>query len=154
MGFAPLSQRLVQNTQQYFDTDMQFRIVGDLALEAGPSFADVSPDAIAGFYDFVPVDGTLPVDRFAQANLWRELLQGMHKFPELTQRYDIARIFGWVAQLAGLKNIHQFRIDVQPDEVLQRQAERGNIVPIPARGTKELGNVSEPGQISGLGTTG
>ena len=153
MGFAPLSSRMVQNTQQFFDRELQFRIVGDLALEAGPAFADVSADTIAGFYDFVPIDGTLPVDRFAQANLWRELLAGMRQFPELTARYDIARIFGWVAQLAGLKNIHQFLVDGQPDAVLDEQARQGNIVPL-GRGTQDLGKVSEPGQVSGLGTSG
>lgn len=156
MGWAPHAQRLVQNSQQYYSAERKFRIVGDLALEAGQMFTDpVTPDMIAGFYDFVPVDGTLPADRFAQANLWRELLAGLRQMPDIAMRYDVGRIFGWVAQLAGLKNIHQFRIDVQSDEDLARQAERGNVVPMPSEGSRrDMERVGEPGQVRGMGTTG
>jgi hypothetical protein len=154
-GWAPLSQRMVQNSQQYFDEQKKLRIVGDLATTMGPSFLDVTPESITGFYDFVPVDGTLPIDRFAQANLWRELLKQMHDFPEVLMQYDVSRIFAWVAQLAGLKNINQFRIQMTPDAQLQAQAQQGNVVPIanPPSGPDSTG-VSEPGQVSGLGTTG
>jgi hypothetical protein len=42
------------------------------------------------------VDGTLPVDRFAQANLWKEILAGMRTMPEIAQQYDMGRILhGW-----------------------------------------------------------
>jgi len=34
------------------------------------------------------------------------------------QQYDVAGIFSWMAQLAGLKNISQFRIQVQPDDAV------------------------------------
>ena len=153
MGWGPMSQMLVQNTQQMFDEERAFRIVGDLAQEAGKEFITVTPDTISGFYDFVPVDGTMPLDRFAQANLWRELLNQMRQTPELLMRYDIGRIFEWVAQLAGLKNIKQFRVQVAPDEALMGQAQQGNVVPI-AAGAQDLTRVPEPGQVSQLGTTG
>ena len=147
-----MSQRLVQNTQQYYELERSFRIVGDLASGAGEQFMQVTPESIQGFYDFMPVDGTLPVDRFAQANLWREMMLQFRQLPELAQRYDIGRIFEWVAQLAGLKNIRQFRTQILPDEQLANEANRGNVVPLAAGGDPET--VSEPGQISGLGTTG
>ena len=155
LGFSPMAQMMVQNSQQYYDAEMKFRLVGDLIQEAGSEFIQVDPSAIQGFYNFVPVDGTLPIDRFAQANLWRELMAQMGKTPGLLEQYDIGRIFAWVAQLAGLKNINQFKIQVRPDEQLAQQAQRGNIIPIPG-GTPPAGpgGVIEPGQISGLGTTG
>lgn len=152
-GWGPMSQMLVQNSQQLYDEQIKFRIAGDLMEEAGARFVEVNPEAIQGFYDFVPVDGTLPVDRFAQANLWRELFGQLRNFPEVAAKYDLARIFAWVAQLAGLKNINQFRVQVQDDELLSREAERGNIVPLPT-GPRDLTRVPEPGQVSGLGTTG
>lgn len=153
MGWAPMAQMLVQNSQQLYDTEMKFRIAGNLVGEAGPQFIDVTPESIQGFYDFVPVDGTLPIDRFAQANLWRELMAQMEKSPQLMQQFDLGRIFMWVAQLAGLKNVDQFRIQAQPDETLALQAERGNVVPMPAA-TRDLTRVPEPGQVPGMGTTG
>ena len=151
VGWAPMSQRFVQNSQQYYELDRAFRVVGDLAQGAGPEFMQVTPESIQGFYDFVPVDGTLPVDRFAQANLWREMLLQFRQLPELQARYDIGRIFEWVAQLAGLKNIRQFRIDIQPDAQLAAQAQQGNIVPL---GGNDPTVVPEPGQVGGMGTTG
>ena len=147
MGWAPMSQMLVQNSQQYYDMERKFRIVGDLALEAGQNFVTVDPEAIQGFFDFVPVDGTLPVDRFAQANLWQQLFGQMRNFPQVMQTYDMGRIFAWVAQLSGLKNINQFKVQVVPDALAAAQGQQGNTVPIRA-------NAQEPGQIPNLGPTG
>jgi hypothetical protein len=132
MGWSPMGSMLVQNTQQLYDAEMQFKLVGDLMQEAGPGFVQVTPDEIGGMYNFVPVDGTLPVDRFAQANMWRELFVAMRNMPEIAQQYDTGRIFAWVAQLAGLKNISQFKLqtNVLPDEEVQREAQKGNLVPI------------------------
>jgi hypothetical protein len=113
-AFTTLSQKLVQNSQQYYTGDKKFRIVGSLVQEAGPKFLNISPDNLGGFFDFVPVDGTLPVDRFAQANLWKELLTQMSRVPQVMAQYDLGRIFGWVASLAGLKNISQFKIQIMP----------------------------------------
>lgn len=150
MGFEPHSQMLVMNSQQYYDGEKKFRIVGDFVQEAGRNFIDVTPESIAGFYDFEPVDGAMPIDRFAQANLWTQILAQLKNNPQLAAGYDISRIFAWVAQLAGLKNINKFKVQVVPDEIAQQQATAGNIIPMP--NSPEI--VPEPGQIPGMGTTG
>ncbi|MGC8807872.1 MAG: portal protein [Thiomonas sp.] len=124
LGFEPLSQALLQNTQQLMDEQITVRVAGDL-LQGDPHFITVSPDDISGFYDFVPVDGTLPIDRFAQANLWKEILMGLAQMPQIASQYDIAGIFSWMAQLAGLKNITQFR--VMSDQALAQQVAAGNM---------------------------
>lgn len=156
-GWAPLSQMMVSNTQQYYDEEKQFKIAGDLMQSTAPNFMNVTPDDILGFYDYVPVDGTLPIDRFAQANLWREIMGGLRTMPEVAQQYDIAKLFAWTAQLAGLKNINQFKIQVVPDAMAAQQAQAGNVVPMAPpqqAGPKDMTRVPEPGQVSGLGTTG
>jgi len=91
---------------------------------------EVDPEAIAGFYDFVPVDGTLPVDKFALATMWERLMGGMSRYPSLLMQYDIGRIFGYIAQLGGVKNLNQFKLQVQPDAMALQQAQMGNIVPL------------------------
>ena len=134
MGMSPHSQKLVQTSQQYYDATAKLRRVGSLALEAGAGFIDVSPDNITGFFDFVPVDGTLPVDRMAQANLWKEIMAGVRMMPpQVGMQYDWGRIFAWAAQLGGLKNINQFKIQVVPDGAMQQQVQSGNVIPMPAR---------------------
>jgi hypothetical protein len=133
LGFQPLSSVLVQNTQFRYDEEQVFRVAGSLASQA-PEFLSVNPEDIAGFYNFVPVDGTLPIDRFAQAQLWKEVLEGLGQMPQIATRYDIAGIFSWMAQLAGLKNIDQFAVQVTPDEQLAAQEQAGNLVPIAGAG--------------------
>jgi len=143
VGFSPLAQMMVQNTQQYYSEEQKFKIAGDL-LTQDSKFLSVAPENIQGFYDFVPVDGTLPVDRFAQANLWKEILMGATQMPFIAQAYDLGGIFQWMAQLAGLKNITQFKlppVNVVPDEELLASAARGDMVPVGGNGQpRVIGN--------------
>ena len=59
-----------------------------------------------------------------------ELFQIIAGSEQLAQRFDIERIFLHIAEHNGAKNIHDFiRVQTQPDEMVQRQAEAGNMVP-------------------------
>lgn len=159
LGWTPLTQKMVQRTQQHYDQAKQFRLVGDLA-QFSSEFIEVDPQAISGFFDYEPVDGTLPIDRFAQANLWQMIMQSMEKHPQILMTYDIAKIFAWVAQLAGIKNLAQFRLT--PDQLLQQQIQAGNVIPIAAANKEVMGksapapkrNMNEPRQIANVGPTG
>ena len=154
-AFAPHSQRLVQMAQQYYTGDKKLRIVGSLAQEAGQGFLDVTPDAISGFYDFVPVDGTLPIDRFAQVNMWTQIVQGMAKTPEVWMQYDIGKIFAWMATLSGVKNLNQFKkpqMMLQDPAMLEAQARQGNIVPIRPGGPDARPRESNPA-LTGVSPT-
>jgi hypothetical protein len=131
-GFAPHSTRLVQNSQQFYDGNQKFRIVGDLSYAAGSGFMDVSPELIAGMFGPMPVDGALPIDRNAQVNLWKDMMANLRMMPpQVAMGYDWVKIFSWVGSLAGLKNINQFKVQVLPDAQLQQQAQQGNVVPMP-----------------------
>lgn len=153
-GFASHSQRLVQLSQQYYKANDKFKIAGSLVREMGPNaqanFLQVTPEQIAGFYDFVPVDGTLPVDRLALANLWKEILLQMRTVPGLVMRYDLSKIFGHVAQLAGIRNLNQFKIEIGSPESLIQQADAGNVVPIKG-GRGGAGGGANPSQIPTAG---
>jgi hypothetical protein len=75
------------------------RIRGD---RGGPQpVLRVDPLSIAGAFDFIPVDGTMPVDKFALANLWREMFIAMRNMPDIAMQYDLGGIFSWVAKLSG-----------------------------------------------------
>jgi hypothetical protein len=136
MGFSHHSQKLVQNSQQFYDGNMKLKIVGDLALAAGPNFLNVTPDIIMGFFNFVTVDGTLPVDRTAQANLWKDMMSNLRMMPpQVAMGFDWVKIFTWVGSLAGLKNINQFKIQVMPPGMdPTQQVQAGNIIPMPGAG--------------------
>lgn len=149
MGFSPLASMMLQTTQQRMDISRKYRIVGDLATQMTQRFVDVSPADIAGFFDFVGVDGTMPIDRFAQANLWQQLLGQAARFPQIMQGYDIPKMFGWVAGLAGLKNANRFRVNVVPDAAAANGVQAGNLIPI--KGT----DPTQPaqGQLPAVGRT-
>ena len=149
IGFKPYTQKMVQRTQELYSGDMKMRLVGDLGMMA-PGVLQVTPDMIAGFFDYIPVDGTMPIDRFAQANLWKELFAQAATIPQIAAGYDLGKIFAWIASLGGLKNLSQFRLQVQPDDQLQRQAQAGNVVPL----SQVERNPNEPKQIPNMGATG
>lgn len=160
-GFTDLSYMLVANSQQLYDTPMKVRIAGDMwNYKGGQRHLSVSPDDIAGAWDFVPVDGTLPIDRFAQVNMWTQLLQQMAQAPQVMQGFDLGRIFSWVAQLGGLKNVNQFKIEMEDPTALAQQAAAGNVVPIngnerrPGGAAAATGRAPVPTQIPAVGPSG
>jgi hypothetical protein len=130
MGMSPMASRFIAQSQQWYDAETKLRIVGDLAMTAGPQFMAVNRATIAGNFDFVPVDGALPIDRMAMATLWQNIMAQMRNFPQLMAQFDIGKIFTYVAQLGGIRNMNQMRVQVVPDAQLQQQAQLGNVVPI------------------------
>lgn len=145
MGFAPHSQMLVQSTQQHLDIERYYKLTGDL-LPGQETGIMVNPESITGFFDYVPVDGTMPVDKLALANLWKELMLGVGSNELLMQQYDIGKIFAYTAQLSGAKNINRFKVQLTPDDQIARERAKGNIIPI--------GEQSNGGTTEALGTPG
>jgi hypothetical protein len=153
-GFDSMAELLVTNSQQYFDTPTKFKIAGELTQTASKVMM-VNPEDVAGYYDFVAVDGTLPIDRFQQMNTWLQLFAQIRNLPlQVSAGYDFGRIFEFVAQLGGIKNISQFKIQVSPDAMLAAQAQQGNVIPMGGGGPKPGATSPEPGQIPGMGATG
>lgn len=131
LGWSPLSQDLLQNSQQHYAENeaMNLRIVGDQLEPGVPLFVDVDPESIAGSFDYIPVDGTFPIDRFAQAELFQGLVASMAQVPELLQQFDMSKMVNFVASLMGIKNLKTFRLEVAPDGAVADQEQAGNIVP-------------------------
>lgn len=147
-GFAPFTQKLIQGTQQHYNAERKLRVVGELGMFS-ERFINVTPQTIAGFYDFVPVDGSMPVDRFAQANLWNTMISQAMRAPQIAAQYDLGKIFGWVASLAGLKNVQQFKVQVADPAMLDQQAQAGNVVPL----DRDFGRPPDQMQLPGMGAT-
>ncbi len=157
-GWTDNLEQMIASTQQYYDEEKIFKISGELGGVLTQRM--ITPNDIAGQYDFVPVDGTLPIDRFAQANLWKELFTAIASQEGLATGFDLSKIFAYTAQLAGAKNINQFKVNVVDNEQLGDQIDRGNVRPIDGAGnnsaasTETLGRLINPPQVSGVGPTG
>lgn len=172
MGFTPLAQMLVQSTQQHYSAEKMFKRAGNLLSPGAEAHLRITPDQIAGFYDYVPVDGTIPIDRFQQAQMATQMIQMIAQNPALTAQYDMGGIFAWSAGLAGFKNLGQFRFKVQlgSDEQIMYQYFKGNAVDYatakaeiassgsfgggqPGGAEGDNGPIPELGQVPGMGQT-
>ena len=151
-GFSPLVARQISLTQQFYDEERVYRLCGDLASIGGVSTVAITPESIAGQFDYAAVDGNLPIDRYAQVQQWGNLLQQAQRLPQVAMQYDLGKIFAWVAALGGLKNIQQFRIKVGDPAGLQQQATAGNIVPI-SQAVQTVSGIPDKGRPEGMGAT-
>lgn len=144
-GFAPMASVLLQQTQQNYSSEQVFRLAGPRLAGKNP-FVNVTPETIAGMFDFIPIDGTMPVDKLALANTWKELLGYASKIPEVATKYDLGRMLEYTMDLGGAKNVDQFRIEVVPDEQMDQEVAKGNSIPMNP-GTSET--IPGPAPISG-----
>ena len=131
-GFTSLAQQMIMNTQQFYFLGADpnagaelFQIIGEQVEGLGQ--IKITPETIGGFYDFVPVDGTLPIDRIAQAGIWKELMLGMM---QVGVQADYPEMLNYIASLTGVRSLKRFNIQAMPDGQLQAQAKAGNQVPI------------------------
>lgn len=133
-GFSSLSQRLVMNTQQLYQDERLFRIAGSLMQDAGTFLSvRVDQEALAGFYDYVPIDGTLPIDRMAQANFWKEMVGMIAQSPQMAMEWDLSGLVSHIMSMQGERNIQKFRrvnMQAMDPAMLQQMAQQGSMVPI------------------------
>lgn len=132
-GVVDLTEQMSLNLQQNLSTDFYLKVVGQDGLEK-PLL--IHPEDIVGDFFYPIHDGTLPIDKVALLDIWREILMGVAQDPQLRTGYDINKIFEFVAELGGAKNISSFRL--MPPDQMAEQAAAGNMMPVP--GAEGLGN--------------
>lgn len=125
-SFSQAFRLLASGSRQMYTDAMTLRIAGNQGATDGT--VQYSPNELAGEFDFVPVDGTLPVDRMAMAAMYREILGSINEMPGVAGRYDIAGIFAWTVKMAGIKNLDTFKIQPQDEQKLMQEVQRGNMV--------------------------
>jgi len=152
LAFTPLARMMLSNTQQLLDIERKYAIAGN-TLDMARSFINVDGQNIAGEYDFVSVDGAMPIDRLAQATFWKELLLQMARLPNSYAEWDINGMIAYTMKMQGERNIDRFRIKVGSPEYLERQAAAGNLVQV-GGGQGGGGQAGARGQPRGTGPAG
>lgn len=153
LGFDPLSQMMLSNTQQLLQVERKYAIAGN-TLDQAQAFLDVNSQRIAGCYDFVPVEGTMPVDRLAQANFWKELIVQMARSPQLAMQWDLNAMIAHTMKMQGERNIDRFKIKMGSPEQLQQQAAAGNVIPLPGAGNGTGSPRATRGERATAGSSG
>jgi hypothetical protein len=124
-----VAEQMSLNIQQWQSMEFYLQILGDDARQE-PML--ISPDELVGDYWYPIHDGTLPLDRVAMLDVWKEILALVLNSETLTQRYDVGTIFEHVADLGGAKDIQKMRIEpggLQPDDQIQAGVQSGNLIP-------------------------
>jgi len=143
-GIEPCARQFLANTRQWRTKDVYDSIVGGAALDAPFELAIYAdPKKLAGGYDFVPYDATLPTDRQFQAGVLQELFTVLVQNPNTISllNKDPIKLLEWIAQLYNIRNIRDFDLrplgppgptlptgggpQVVPDEQAQQAAEGG-----------------------------
>ena len=115
------------NLQQYLSEDFQIDVLGD---QGAASPVTISPESIAGDFYFPIHDGSLPLDKVALFDIWQQALTFVASNQNLMSRYDLGRIFEFVAKLGGAENIDQFRLQPMSQENIAAGVQAGNLIPI------------------------
>lgn len=122
--FTRITEQAVLNIQQLQDPDQWIRVIG---REAFNSFG---AQLLTQDFTYPVSDGTLPLDRVINFEIWKEILEGMAQSPLLMQTHSLPKIFEHVCTLGGAPNITNFRL--MPDQQVDEMLKSGNIVPVSA----------------------
>lgn len=137
-GMQDIGYMFAAHTQQMMSEETYIKTIGRWQEELTKEFGDsikrgrmkVSPMDLLVDYDVFVRDGSVPGSNFSES--WIRMWELMGKYPALASKFDLVRIFRYIARNLGAKNISDFEIgraQIVPDEEVMRQAEAGNIVP-------------------------
>ena len=130
-----LTEQMALNNIQFLSESFFISVLGKDGLERS---IWISPEMLVGDYYFPVHDGTLPLDRVALLDVWREVMGVVLQDPQLRQTYDVTRMFEFVAELGGAKNLDGMRMSgggmpppqVRGEEEIDRGVGSGNMVPV------------------------
>lgn len=116
----------VQATGQWME-----RLVQELGVQPGAK-VPVTPMDLLVEYDVLARDGSIPGGNFSQAEI--QLFQIIASNELLMPQFDMFRLFSHIARNLGMKNVEDFKVKVQPNDVVANEAQKGNLVPMPMPG--------------------
>lgn len=116
-------EQMTLNIQQLQDMDMWTKVIGQEAM------AKAGQQLLSMDFTFPAHDGTLPLDRIANFEHWKEILFGMAQSQVLQTTHSFPKIFEYVAQLGGATNISSFRLVSEPE--MDKLAQMGAAIPLP-----------------------
>jgi hypothetical protein len=147
-GMVDLAEQMSLNIQQLMTQDFYLQVVGQKGTEFPIT---ISPQMVAGDFYFPVNDGTLPIDKTALLGIWKEIWMQIVQNPMLAQKYDEGKLFEYIAEIGGAKNISAFRLSMAPDSQVQNATASGNLVPLGPPGLRAPGNAPPRGGTPGPG---
>jgi hypothetical protein len=157
-SIRPMVRMMVANIQDFFAPQSSIRIAdSDSASEVADmvqdGYLDFSLQDIQGEIEYLVVDGTLPLEPTRNAETWITMLRTLNE-TGMAMEYNSGKIVEEAIRSMGVSDLDQFKIskeqqnegptpsqqmmmmeklrgaNVQPQENIERQVERGNLVPM------------------------
>jgi hypothetical protein len=145
-GMVDLAEQMSLNIQQFMSMEFFLKVVG---IEGANHPVPITPDMVAGDFYYPVNDGTLPLDKTAILGVWKEIWLAISQNPLLSQQYDGGKIFEYLAELGGAKNIGQFKIKMAPDATIEAGVNDGTLKPLGPGGPVQPGAPAGPAPIPG-----
>lgn len=155
----PLVNMMVQNIQDSLAYEGSIKIEDQqvpnpLQDMVEDGYLDFDVQALQGDIDYLIIDGTLPVEPTRSAETWMNMLEVMAQ-TGLQMEFDMSAIAQEAIRAMGITDLDRFRhnpqqglapnqqmamleqmrgASVQPQDQVQREVERGNLIPMSQRG--------------------
>jgi hypothetical protein len=147
-GIVDLTEQMCVNTQQNLSQEFYLQLAGEDGMD---NPIQVSPEMLVGDFYYPIHDGTLPLDRVALLDVWKELFMAISQDPELRQMYNIGKIFDYIAELGGARNLESFKA-MSNDQMAQQMMQQGGGVPGPSQQPQgaqgpQAGRQDNPAQV-------
>lgn len=125
-ALVDVAEQMVMNIQQFMTEDFYYNIMG---AEGIANSIHIKPDQLIGDFNFPVHDGTIPLDRIALLDVWKEIFVATRDDPVLNTQYDRGKMFEYMAELGGVKNLNAMKLSPQvvPDAVAQAAGANGAI---------------------------
>lgn len=123
-AMVDLTEQMAVNLQQFLTEDFYLAVVGADGLETP---IHIRPEHVVGDFYYPIHDGTLPLDRVAMLDIWRQLFSVVQGDPALRERYSLPRMFEFVAELGGARSIESMRVSLESDESIRQRLQAGQI---------------------------
>lgn len=125
-ALTDLTEQMCLNNQQNLSDDFYIEVVGQDGLK---NPIKIGPEMLTGDFQYPVNDGTLPLDRIALLDIWKEIFIGVAQDQQLRGSFDMLEMFKYIAELGGAKDITRFEVKAAPDQVVANGAAAGNLVP-------------------------
>lgn len=156
---------MVSNIQDFFSEDGSIRIAAndsaaEVASMVDQGYLDFGLKDIQGEIDYLVVDGTLPLEPARNAETWINMLKILNE-TGMAMEYNAGKIVEEAIRSMGVSDLDQFKISkeqmkeglrpsqqmmlmekmrgasVKPNEQVQKEVEKGNLVPLKRRAEDE-----------------
>lgn len=123
-AIVDLTEQMSLNNQQLLTDEFFAQVVGQDGIK---KHTQIAPEQLIGDFHYPINDGTLPIDRVAMVDVWKDIFMGVSQDQELRGRFNLVEMFKHIAELGGAKNIEKFEVKVEQEDVIAQQVQAGNV---------------------------